>query len=105
DSVEQTPGSSLGSTGHCRFFAMPEHDEVYGDARRKKLLDLVRGLAARISELDRSDRLLDAVPELLKRLGDVRSELFHYEVRSTHDTPEIAEIRAMVDTEAPRGRP
>jgi len=76
---------------------MPEHDEVYGDARRKQLLDLLRALAARIAELDRSDRLLDAVPELLKRLGDVRSELFHYEVRSTYDTPEIAESRRIVD--------
>jgi hypothetical protein len=105
DSVEQTPGSSLGSTGHCRFFAMPEHDEVYGDARRKQLLELLRALAARIAELDRSDRLLDAVPELLKRLGDVRSELFHYEVRSTYDTPEIAESRRIVDEAARGGNP
>jgi hypothetical protein len=76
---------------------MPEHDEVYGDARRKQLLELLRALAARIEELDRSGGLLDAVPELLKRLGDVRSELFHYEVRSTYDTPEIAESRRIVD--------
>ena len=28
--------------------------------------------------------------------GDVRSELFHYEVRVTYDTPEIAEHRRIV---------
>jgi hypothetical protein len=27
----------------------------------------------------------------------IRSELFHYEVRSTYDTPEIAESRRIVD--------
>ena len=27
----------------------------------------------------------------MRLIGDVRSELFHYEVRITYDTPEIAE--------------
>ena len=76
---------------------MPEHDEVYGEARREQLLELLRALAGRIEELDRTGGLLGAVPELLKRLGDLRSELFHYEVRSTYDTPEIAESRRIVD--------
>jgi hypothetical protein len=30
-------------------------------------------------------------------LGNARSELFHYEVRSTYDTPEVAESRRIVD--------
>jgi hypothetical protein len=30
-------------------------------------------------------------------MGDLRSELFHYEVRSTYDTPEVAEHRRLVD--------
>jgi hypothetical protein len=30
-------------------------------------------------------------------LGNARSELFHYEVRVTYDTPEIAESRRIVD--------
>lgn len=81
---------------------MDEHDEVYGEARRSQLLELLRALAGRIEELDRAGGLLDAVPELLKRLGDIRSELFHYEVRSTYDTPEISESRRIVD-EATRG--
>jgi hypothetical protein len=76
---------------------MAEHDEVYGEARRNQLLELLRALAQRIAELDQSGELLDAVPELLRRLGDVRSELFHYEVRRTYDTPEISESRRIVD--------
>jgi hypothetical protein len=30
-------------------------------------------------------------------MGDARTELFHYEVRSTYDTPEVAESRRIVD--------
>jgi hypothetical protein len=30
-------------------------------------------------------------------MGDARSELFHYEVRSTYDTPEVAESRRIVE--------
>ena len=58
---------------------------------------MLRGLAELVLELDRSGRLLQHVPELLRRMGDLRSELFHYEVRSTYDTPEIAEHRRLVD--------
>lgn len=36
-----------------------------------------------IQELERSDRLLRAVPFLLTRLGDLRRVLFDYEVRGT----------------------
>ena len=35
--------------------------------------------------------------ELMKRIGDVRSELFHYEVRCTYNTPERAEHRRLID--------
>jgi len=76
---------------------MANHDEVYGQGRIDALRNLLRALAERILELDRSDRLLQNVPELLRRMGDLRSELFHYEVRSTYDTPEIAEHRRLVD--------
>ena len=37
-------------------------------------------------------------PELLRLMGDARSELFHYEVRATYDTPEVADRRRIVDT-------
>ncbi len=72
-------------------------EEVYGPERAQRLLALLRALAERIRDLDRTGRLLDAAPELQKLLGNARSELFHYEVRSTYDTPEVAESRRIVD--------
>jgi PAS domain-containing protein len=72
-------------------------DEVYGPERAQRLIALLRALAERIQELDRAGRLLDAAPELQKMFGNARSELFHYEVRSTYDTPEVAESRRIVE--------
>jgi hypothetical protein len=72
-------------------------EEVYGPERAQRLVALLRALAERIQELDRAGRLLDAAPELQKLLGNARSELFHYEVRSTYDTPEVAESRRIVE--------
>lgn len=76
---------------------MGDHDEVYGRQREEQLLQLLRQLAERIHQLDRSGELLGAAGELQRLLGDARSELFHYEVRSTYDTPEIAESRRIVE--------
>jgi len=72
-------------------------EEVYGPERVQRLAALLRALAERIQELERTGRLLDAAPELQKLLGNARSELFHYEVRSTYDTPEVAESRRIVE--------
>ena len=72
---------------------MSEHDEVYGAERMERLIEALRALAGRIRELDGRRELLEAAPELLERMGHLRSELFHYEVRSTYDTPEVAENR------------
>jgi hypothetical protein len=72
-------------------------EEVYGPERAERLIVLLRALAERIRQLDGEGRLLEATPELLKQLGTARSELFHYEVRLTYDTPEIAERRRIVD--------
>ena len=72
-------------------------DETYDPARIPELLELLRGLARRIASLDAEGRLLEETPALLKELGDVRSELFAYEVRTTFDTPEAAEHRRIVD--------
>jgi hypothetical protein len=77
--------------------AMAEHDEVYGEERAKRLAALLRALAARIQELDQAGQLLRGGPELLRMMGDARSELFHYEVRSTYDTPEVADSRRIVE--------
>ena len=79
---------------------MAEHDEIYGEERAKRLAALLRALALRIQELDKAGQLLGGGPELLRMMGDARSELFHYEVRSTYDTPEIADSRRIVE-EAP----
>jgi hypothetical protein len=83
---------------------MAEHDEVYDQARADRLAELLRTLASRIQELDRLGQLLGGAPELLRMMGDARSELFHYEVRSTYDTPEVADSRRIVD-EAQRQDP
>lgn len=74
-----------------------EHEQVYGEERARRLEDLLRELASRITDLDSRGALLSRAPELMRLLGDVRSELFHYEVRVTYDTPEIAEHRRLVD--------
>jgi len=70
-------------------------EPTYGPERAQRLVELLRTLAVRIIELD-DTALLAAGPSLLKLIGDVRSELFHYEVRCTYDTPEIAESRRIV---------
>jgi hypothetical protein len=76
---------------------MADDEEVYDERRIAALLEMLRSLAERIRALDQEGRLLQNVPELLRRMGDLRSELFHYEVRSTYDTPEVAEHRRLVD--------
>jgi hypothetical protein len=71
-------------------------EQTYDDGRARNLEALLRALAARIGELDGQGRLLGNAAELMRLIGDVRSELFHYEVRITYDTPEIAEHRRIV---------
>ena len=71
-------------------------DETYDEGRARNLEAMLRDLAERIHAMDREGRLLDNAAELLKLFGDIRSELFHYEVRATYDTPEIAEHRRIV---------
>jgi hypothetical protein len=73
------------------------NDETYGREREKKLVELLRGLGARIAILKNDADLLAAGPELMKLMGDARSELFHYEVRATYDSPEAVESRRIVE--------
>lgn len=75
---------------------MSQPEQTYDDGRARNLEALLRALAERIQDLDRQGRLLKEAGELMKLIGDVRSELFHYEVRITYDTPEIAENRRIV---------
>lgn len=71
-------------------------DETYGEERARHLESMLRQLAGRIRELDRQGALLSDPAGLQRLMGDVRSELFAYEVRLTFDTPEIAEHRRIV---------
>jgi hypothetical protein len=71
-------------------------DDTYDPARVEQLRVLLRELAQRIIVLDAEGRLLEEPGALLKLLGDVRSELFRYEVRLTYDTPEVSEHRRIV---------
>jgi hypothetical protein len=75
---------------------MSHPEQTYDEGRARNLEELLRALAKRIQELDRAGRLLDQAGELMKLTGDIRSELFHYEVRITYDTPEVAENRRIV---------
>ena len=59
-------------------------------------LTLDSALAGRILDLKGRGELLRHAGELMKLIGDIRSELFHYEVRATYDTPEVAESRRIV---------
>lgn len=74
---------------------MDEH--TYDEARARNLEAMLRLLAERIQWLDARGALLGEVAELQKLMGDVRSELFHYEVRATYDTPEVSENRRIVN--------
>lgn len=75
---------------------MSELEQTYNADRARNLEELLRGLARRILELDAEDRLLEQAGELTRLTGNVRSELFHYEVRATYDTPEVARHRRLV---------
>jgi uncharacterized protein (DUF934 family) len=72
-------------------------EQTYDDGRARTLVQLLRSLAERIRELDAEGRLLANPAELTRLVGDVKSELFHYEVRATYDTPEVAESRRIVN--------
>jgi hypothetical protein len=74
-----------------------DSEQTYDDGRARNLEQILRALAERIRELDAQGALLANASELTKLLGEARSELFHYEVRATYDTPEVAESRRIVN--------
>ena len=75
---------------------MSDSDQTYDAGRARNLEAMLAALAARIQALHGEGTLLRHAGELMRLLGDVRSELFHYEVRATYDTPEVAESRRVV---------
>jgi len=76
-------------------------EQTYGEGRKRQHEALLKALASRILELDAQGKLLDQAGELMRLIGDVKSELFHYEVRVTYDTPEVAESRRIVNEAKP----
>jgi hypothetical protein len=76
---------------------MADSEQTYDDARARNLELMLKRLAVRIAELEARGDLLGHAGELLQLIGDIRSELFHYEVRATYDTPEVAESRRIVN--------
>lgn len=75
---------------------MSDSDQTYNAARARNLEAMLVALADRIRTLHGEGTLLHHAGELMRLLGDVRSELFHYEVRATYDTPEVADSRRVV---------
>ena len=71
-------------------------DQTYDEGRARNLEAMLRALAERIPALEAKGVLLEHAGELTKLIGDIRSELFHYEVRATYDTPEVADSRRIV---------
>jgi hypothetical protein len=75
---------------------MSEPEQTYDRDRARNLEALLVAVAERIQALRADGTLLLHAGELNRLLGDVRSELFHYMVRVTYDTPEVAESRRIV---------
>ena len=75
---------------------MSEQEQTYDEGRARNLEAMLVELANRIVDLKGQGTLLGHAGELMKLIGDIRSELFHYEVRATYDTPEVAESRRIV---------
>lgn len=70
----------------------------------QKLRESLLRLATLIQDLDAGGELLEAAPQLLQALGELRSKLFEYEVRctgrllpKTSESPEVAEAQRIVE--------
>ncbi len=82
---------------------MAENEQVNPESLREDLLEL----AEVIRRLDESGELLEAAPQLIKIFGNLRSQLFEYEVRHTgrlfgggNDLPEVVEAQRIVNEAA-----
>jgi hypothetical protein len=82
---------------------MADNEQVNPEALRDDLLEL----ADVIRRLDESGELLQAAPQLIKIFGNLRSQLFEYEVRHTgrlfgnkDEIPEIVEAQRIVNEAA-----
>lgn len=73
-----------------------QSEQTYDEGRARNLEAMLATLARHILELEARGELLQRAAELMRLIGDVKSELFHYEVRATYDTPEVADHRRIV---------
>jgi hypothetical protein len=80
-------------------------EQTYNDDRARNLERMLVALSDRIRELAERGELLPQAAELMRLVGDVKSELFHYEVRITYDSPEVAEHRRLVEDAKTQGDP
>src|SRR5205814_10519310 len=94
--VAGLPRLGLIEAALCMADESNQPEQTYDEARARNLEALLRALAGRILELDAQGSLLKQAGELMRLIGDVKSELFHYEVRATYDTPDVAESRRIV---------
>ena len=93
----RAPGGELAAPPGLGMIDPMTPDDTYDPRRAEQLVEMLRALAERILDLDRQGGLLGESSALLRELGDIRSELFRYEVRRTFDSPETAEHRRIVD--------
>jgi hypothetical protein len=82
---------------------MGAKDHIDPEELRENLLEL----AEVILRLDEDGELLHASPQLIKLFGDLRSQLFEYEVRHTRrffpeELPEVVEAQRIVHEAARR---
>ena len=73
------------------------HDPTSDAETAARAVVPLRRPSARAAALGGDGCPLVAGPGAPKMMGDARSELFHYEVRVTYDTPEVAESRRIVE--------
>lgn len=78
-------------------------DQVDPQSIRRELLEL----AERIRALNEASKLLESAPELIRRMGNLRSKLFEWEVRCTErllpaaeEPPEVLEAQRIIEEAA-----
>ncbi|HEX7089025.1 MAG TPA: hypothetical protein VF192_02745 [Longimicrobiales bacterium] len=84
---------------------------LYDDIRPDELAADLRRFAELLLRLDSEGRLLEAAPNLLRILGDLRAKIFAYEVRATgrlaaraEEPEDVREARRVIEDAIRRAR-